>query len=73
MAAQFSHAALAANEGRCAGGPSVTSAKPAPRWRVPVLALGLWEFERGVGEDGVLCRAAGYAEPRPGWLSPGYW
>jgi hypothetical protein len=30
-----------------------------------VLSLGLDQLERGVGEDRVLCRAGGYAEPRP--------
>jgi hypothetical protein len=30
-----------------------------------VLGFGLGQDERGVGEDRVLCRADGYAEPRP--------
>jgi hypothetical protein len=33
-----------------------------------VLLLSLERLERGVGEDGVLCRASGYAGPCPGRL-----
>ena len=36
---------------------------------VAVLRLGLDQLERGIGEYRVLCRAAGYAGPRPGGCS----
>jgi hypothetical protein len=40
---------------------------------VTVLCLGLDHLERRVGEQGVLCRAGGYAEPRPRMAALVWW